>query len=271
VALLDTSIQVDRKKTPTRGRRVDDILKDFDSTVVTSISLLEFKATLIQECITIHNQLRLRNRFTVVVDALTEKDHRQSKLRGHIFRNIVRVYASSPFRAAEAPEQDERLAEKARLRLEKVIPRLYHWFVHESADDFLEADINCTRAQEVPKKKTVAFGVNLPTCRRNENKFCRIEEFIRENARSLLTPLRAAAGQSTQLQETCDLFEGVLQHPDQELSHSDCRRAGDCLIALEGKGRATHALSTNASEWRPLSELLGYEFLKVEYPEEKTR
>ena len=69
------------------------------------------------------------------------------------------------------------------------------------------------------------------------------------------------------------MLEGdpLQQDSNRELSSEDCRAAGDCLIALEAKHHGTHALSTNASEWEPLSTLVGFEFVKIEYPEEKTR
>jgi hypothetical protein len=62
-----------------------------------------------------------------------------------------------------------------------------------------------------------------------------------------------------------------MKDPKKELSVDDCRRAGDCLIALEATGAVTHALSSNASEWRPISEALDFEFVHITFPEEKTR
>lgn len=82
--------------------------------------------------------------------------------------------------------------------------------------------------------------------------------------------LRPHLAASEQLEKAVGVFEAVLKNPNKELSHGDCRRAGDCLITLEGKGKATDALSTNAREWRPLSEILGFKFVHITYPEEKT-
>jgi hypothetical protein len=113
VALLDTSVQIDRKKMGGRTAHLQQILAEFPVAVTTSICLLEFKATLIQECITIHDNLRLRKRFTVVRDSLLEKKQRQVSLRAHIFNNLLITYASS-FNVTE--EEDERLATKARLK-----------------------------------------------------------------------------------------------------------------------------------------------------------
>lgn len=272
VALLDNTVQIDRRKSPTRRDRIEELLADFDWTVATSICLLEFKATLIQECITIHDRLRSVGRYTPVVDKLTESNHPQAKLRGHIFRNLINVFAPSSFDVTE--ERDQRLAEKARLRLEVVIPRLYRWFTGSSVDAVLMDGVECTRALEPPEKKKVAFGVNLPICRRGQNKFCRIEEFIRAKGVNLTEQLREfLAGipedKASQLRRACALFEQVLVDSTLELSHSDCRRAGDCLIVLEAMEHATHALSTNASEWEPLCQMVSLEFIKVDYPREK--
>jgi hypothetical protein len=132
VALLDTTLQVDRNKSKVRRDQIDEVLGGFDFTVATSICLLEFKATLIQECITIHDKLRAVGRYTPVRDKLTESTHPQAKLRGHIFTNLINVYAPPSFSVSE--EYDKRLAEKARLRLERVVPRLYRWFTVNAAE-----------------------------------------------------------------------------------------------------------------------------------------
>lgn len=274
VALLDTTVQDDRIKMPNRAERIEQILSEFPVTVTTSICLLEFKATLIRECITIHDNLRLRKRFTVVRDSLLEKKYRQVSLRAHIFNNLLGVYPSS-FRITE--EEDERLATKARLKLEHDIPALYDWFVQESVDAVLREGIACTRAAERPDKKgRVSFKPNLPRCVRGKNKTCSVEAFIRDHAQLIVPALRDyqtrlgedAAGQ---LSQALELFESVFNNPQSELSHGDCRSAGDCLIALEAKDHATHAVSTNAREWEHLSQICGFEFVRVQYPHEETR
>ncbi|MGH7137945.1 MAG: hypothetical protein ACREHD_19525, partial [Pirellulales bacterium] len=66
--LLDTSIQIDRIKTGARRRRIDQLLSGFRLRLSTDISLLEFKATVIEQCITIHAELRRKQRFTAVRD-----------------------------------------------------------------------------------------------------------------------------------------------------------------------------------------------------------
>ncbi len=272
IALLDNTIQVDRNKSKTRSDRIEELLSQFDFKVSTSICLLEFKATLIQECITIHDSLRSVGKYTPVVDRLTESMHPQAKLRGHIFRNLINVYGESSFEVTE--QRDRRLAEKARLALETVIPRLYTWFRTKSVDAVLHDEVRCSRALEAPQKKRVAFGVNLPKCERGKNKFCRVEEFIRAKGAPLLDRLEAILREApqerlNQLRRTCELFRSVLQEPGTDLSHNDCRRAGDLLIALEGSGVATHALSTNASDWGPICEILQQEFVRVDYAAKK--
>lgn len=262
VCLLDTSVQVDRVKMSSREQAIRAMLEPFDWTVATGISLLEFKATVIQECITIHNALKRIGRYTEARDTLNESSHPQHRLRSHIFNNLLGILGSS-FNVNE--EKDRRMAEQARLLLEMHIPRLYDWFRRKSVDAVLNDAINCTRANEPPEKKTVAFAANLPICKRGKNKNCRIENFIREVTPSLVASLVDARLDSHQLERACTLFGEVAADPTADLSHSNCRNAGDCLIALEGKGLATHAASTNASEWSVLSRAVGYEFLRVVY------
>lgn len=263
VLLLDTSVQVDRIKSGERKRYLEDLISTFDLTVATSISLLEFKAVVIQECITIHNALRLANaRFTVVRDQLVESLHRQHQLRSHIFNNIINVFGSSHEIDDNA---DVRLAEKARLTLENQIPRLYTWF-RKSVDSVLADAIRCDRAKEPPIRKNAGFSTNLPNCKRGSNKNCTVEEFVRLNLPTTLPQIAAKIESSTQLQRSADLFAELFVDPNKEWSHQNCRSAGDSLIAFEGRNHATHAASTNRSEWEPLSTILGFEFVQIAYP-----
>jgi hypothetical protein len=259
---------LDRLKTDSRKRKLESILAEFDWTFSTGLSLVEFKATVIQECLTIHNQLRRTGaRFTSVRDALLEKKGQQISLRAHIFNNIIQVFASS-FDITE--KADRLLAEKARLALENIIPRLYHWFAKESVDTVLNTRLACDRANEPPRKKTAAFDVNLPECKRGKNKNCHVEDVLREDAPKLMKSLELHLTGSEQLQKAAAVAQNVCENAKAELSHRDCRNAGDCLLALEAKGKATHALSSNAREWKPLSDSLGFEFIQITYPEEKT-
>jgi hypothetical protein len=268
-ALLDTTVQLDRLKTASRKEFLEKILANFRWKFAASISLVEFKATIIQECITIHNQLRRKgSRFTKVRDALLEKQHPQISLRSHIFNNLVNIYGSS-FEVNEG--EDLRLAEKARLNLENIIPRLYKWFTEESVDAVLKDRLKCNRAEEPPRKKQAAFEANLPICRRGKNKSCFVEKVICNNSPELISRLQSILASSDQLQRASEVFQSVLQNPTRDLSHSDCRRAGDCLIALEAQETATHVLSSNAREWQPLSQAVGFEFVPITFPEEKTK
>ncbi len=270
-ALLDTTVQVDRVKCGSRKETLDRLISAFGFKFVASLSVVEFKATFIQECITIHNQLRINGaRFTRVRDSLLEKNHPQKGLRSHIFNNFINVFAPSSFDVTL--EQDQQLAEEARLLLENQIPEVFRWFSsHESVDSVLRDKLRCDRALEPPVKKTAAFGTNLPVCRRGVNKTCRVETLIRDDSPKLVNGLGTAILESSQLSRAATVFDSVHLDPNRELSVEDCRRAGDCLIALEALGSVTHALSSNAREWAPISKAAGFEFVHTEFPEEKTR
>jgi hypothetical protein len=138
-ALLDTTVQLDRRKYQSRKEALDPLLGRFRLKFATSLSLVEFKATIIQECITIHNQLKAKGaRFTRARDILIERNHRQTSLRAHIFNNFLDVFARSSFRLTT--EEDELLAERARLQLENVIPELFRWFSSADSVDAILKD-----------------------------------------------------------------------------------------------------------------------------------
>lgn len=274
--LLDTTLQIDRLKYPSRRSRIEEELSSFSFKFASSISLLEFKATFIAQCIHIHTQLSRRGaRYTQVRDRVLEKNHPQVKLRMHIFNNHIAVFP--PASAFEIDDEtDLELAETARLALENIIPDLYSWFIStECSDSLLRDRICCNRAGEPPVKKRVAFDTNLPNCRRGRNKTCHVEEVIRSDGRELALRLEPLLDRSSkdhaQLAGAIDLFNEVINTPDIDLSSDQCRKAGDALIALEGKGKATHAASTNARDWRPISTAADYEFVHVVYPDERSR
>ncbi|HTU93567.1 MAG TPA: hypothetical protein VMF69_26035 [Gemmataceae bacterium] len=198
-ALLDTTVQLDRRKTETRKQELEALLARFDWKFSTGISLVEFKATVIQECLTIHNQLRRTGaRYTRVRDALLEKQGQQISLRAHIFNNILQVFGSS-FDISE--DKDRQLAERARLLLENIIPQLFNWFAKESVDAVLNDRLACDRAKEPPRKKHAAFEVNLPECKRGKNKHCNVEDVIREEGPQLMKLLEPHLAESLQLQK----------------------------------------------------------------------
>ena len=61
-ALSYTTVQVDRVKCGLRKETLDHLIGAFEFKLAASISVVEFKATFIQQCITIHNQLRVKKR-----------------------------------------------------------------------------------------------------------------------------------------------------------------------------------------------------------------
>jgi hypothetical protein len=137
-------------------------------------------------------------------------------------------------------------------------------------DAVLPGRLECDRAKEPPQKNQVAFEANRPFCRRGKNKSCRVETLVRENGQEFLAKLRPFLERSEQLQRAAGVFAEVIQEQGRELSHSDCRRAGDCLIALEAAGSVTDAISSNAREWESLCQIVGAEFVKITFPDEKT-
>lgn len=271
VALVDTTLQLDRLKYRTRQEHVAEVLGGFEYCLMASLSIVEIKATLIQACVTIHNQMRQKGaRFTQARDILLEKDHPQISLRAHIFNNLLNIHSPSSFEIM--PEKDEELAERARLNLENIIPILFEWFSSdESVDSVLRDSLRCDRAKEAPEKKSAAFAATLPECRRGKNKTCRVEDLIREKGPEFVEHLRPRLGESAQLERSAEIIESVIRDSAKELSVGDCRRAGDCLIAIEAIDSATHALSTNRRDWEPVSSAAGFEYVHVTYPGEQTR
>lgn len=272
VCLLDTTIQIDRNKTANRREQLERMLSEFDWVVTTGIGLVEFKAVLIQQLITIHNQMRRKDaRFTRARDALLEKQHPQQALRAHIFNNLLNIYGSS---FDGTPESDMKLATRARLQLENIIAEVYRWFKEESCDVFLNRQrLNCTRADEPPKKKKKVFDANLPKCKEGINRFCNVESLVQEEGKELLDLLNSLDEDNpsnAQLIKSRNILGRVFQDESFRMSVDQCRGAGDCLIALEGMKVATVALSTNSGDWSSICACSDLKFQEVRYEGEET-
>lgn len=271
--VLDTSIQVDRCKGHFRAHPVEQAIEQFDFSLATAIGLLEFKAVLIGECLAIHARLLAHKHYFWVRGQMCEATYYQSRLRAHIFNVILNVLIDTRIDPLNPTrEQEQRMAEKARLHLDRRIPQLYDWFKRNSTNEFIDP-IGCDRAAERPIKRRKRFATNLPECRRNENKTCRIEQFIREDGarildelKSKVESLRTDSNKLEQLSKTIALFERVIGNNEIELTVDDCRSAGDCLIGMEAIGKASHALSTNAREWEIIAPICGLQFVRMQYP-----
>ena len=278
-AVLDTTAVIDHFKTPARKRRIADELSRYGLKFSTSIGVLEFKATLLQQMMTIHGEFVKFKRFTSVRDDLIESRHPQAKLRAHIFNNILQVFPTGPVDELTIVA-DRRLAEKASLKLEIDIPELFREFRDEFVDAVLHDTVACDRAREAPNKSPSrkGFDVNIPTCHRGINKSCRVERVLVEKVLPVLEkiiPLEVR--QSTddqipvefaQLVTALRLAQEVAANPNADLNANQCRKCGDALITLEAAGRATHGVSTNRREWEPLCEANGLLFHHLQYPNE---
>ncbi len=273
--ILDTSVGIDFYKMPSRQAAISAKLSEFEHSISGSIGLLEFKAVLIQELITIHNRLAKDELFTIARDNLIESQHKQSRLRAHIFNNILEVFPAGPTTFTE--QQDRRLAEDARLKLEMIIPEIYKDYRERGM--YLPTPIGCNRSSEAPTKRpsSKAFDTNIPKCKRGKNKSCHVEEVVRERVSPLLRSVIPLEVQSApihevprvfgQLRKALDTVKKVEEEPDFDMDSSDCRSIGDALIVAECSGSAKHALSTNATEWEPLCKAAGIEFVRMTYPD----
>jgi hypothetical protein len=266
---LDTSIQLDRLKMEIRRTTIEERISKYKLKFTSSFVLLEFKATILQEMITIHGELsRQGAKFTTVRDNFTESMHRQRSLRGHIFNNFISIQASS--RTTESLD-DLMLAERARLILQDHIPEVYSWF-RDSVDSVLKDILNCTRAFERPVFKKRSFDTNLPTCKRGKNKYCSVETVIR-SANTFSDKIDELAkkhddsspAKVNQFRKSLNLILEVVNDNSADLSSAKCRQCGDLLIAMEAKDFSGTVMSTNSVEWEHLSVLFGFNFDHMTY------
>lgn len=267
-ALLDTTISVDMIKMPKRKGHLMNILSPYPLRMSTSIALLEFKAVVLAETIFLYNAFRKSHDFIDVYHQVAESRHRQQPLRMHIIGNILNIVNSIP---PHVPNRNSEMAEMAAEQLENYIFWAYKWFKSsDHVDSILDQKINCTRAKEPPVKKTVRFDTNLPVCKRGTNKTCQVEAALRGQEQDIRDAISGFASQPddpqpNQFRKTLNVLNLVCTNDSADLSHAQCRNAGDCLAALEAQSYATHALSTNNTEWEIVAPMVDMEFVPVIY------
>jgi hypothetical protein len=120
----------------------------------------------------------------------------------------------------------------------------------------------------------------MPICSVSKgNKHCRVEDAIRTHAPALIAMIKPALLKNDDLTPSADdkqlwravtVFEEVIAGKQNDLNHRTCRSCGDCLMALEAKGTATHALSSNSKEWGRLAGATGMEFIPTSFADERT-
>ncbi len=120
-ALLESTIVLDWLKMEARREVIEALLKGYGWRYTTSITLLEFKATIIEACIFLHTKFREMNHFSRVRDYVTESQHYQRALRLHVIHNMLQVCEDVP---RTTPDRETVMAEMAAEELETIIPEL---------------------------------------------------------------------------------------------------------------------------------------------------
>ena len=211
---LDTTIQIEKIFGRDRSE-IFEYLKEKD-VLTSSYVLMEFKRTVIQDCITLHTYL-------LEEGDLESTFIRLSELRSYDHRIASRIYKI----LSGMCEQDNIKYEKVLERLEDLIESelLGYFFYNVKSID----ETKCGLAkEEIAKDETYSLDLS---CKRGHKK-CEIEYFITTN-RCEFCRLLEGLQSYQEFEKVCDSLKEVLEDPEKARGRKNCWRLGDCIISIE--------------------------------------
>jgi len=228
-------------------------------TAISAFSLVEFKATYIQDLILLHKKISTSDSFEIAGSKVVNTGGRKAFLMfGLLIKSLGGAeYAINPW--AEA--RNEILTHiNAQLALA--------WEGILTSIDRIFDDFKCTRASEEPDDNGTKWSASICRCR-NENTKCIIVEFMKNHGpdlQKLITHLSSITREETtpELVRIASVVKKSLQTGQFPWKDNVCRGVGDLLIALQCKV-GKKIISSNHKEHLQLSKPLNYIFQQFPY------
>jgi len=211
---LETTIQIER----IFGKNREEIFKFLkDKELITSTYvLMEFKRTIIKDCIALYAYLKEEGSLKKTFDRLSRLRPNRSVQR------ILRILAI--------------LSEDCKLEYEKMIERLEDLIESELIEYFfynisqIIDKTGCWLAKEDVKKIDSAYYLQS-SCRRDDVK-CRIKEFVIENKEEF-EKIYNELNKLNKFIEVSKVIKEVLDDPSKMCGINCNKKLGDCVISVE--------------------------------------
>ncbi|MBW1867162.1 MAG: hypothetical protein JRI38_05390 [Deltaproteobacteria bacterium] len=220
---LDTTIQIE--KIFGRDRyEISKYLKEND-VLTSSYVLMEFKRTILKDCIALHSYLKEEGDLESTFIRLSELRVHEHRIASRISKILSGMCGQDSIEYEKVLERLEDLIESELLE--------YFFYNVETIDE-----TKCGLAKEEISKNEI-YSLDL-SCRRGHKK-CEIRDFIAANREEFCRLLEGLQS-NREFEKVCDSLKEVLEDPEKARGRKNCWRLGDCIISIESP--KTHTILT---------------------------
>lgn len=255
---LDTSAQFNRHSLDQNVKlEIERLLGAARITATSTYARLEFKLSFLRDLAYLHGKLRqFRSIPNVLAHIARLQPPHDRKLR-RTLNHLARFWQN-------VPGGDEATVEAILLSIEEGVFACWSWF-DESVDN-LSDGTGCVRSTEPPRLIRGHLEVVLNSCRPNRIR-CRIHKFFEEN-KGLFERMVGEIESLPDVEKTRELMS--VQRITTEASADPrmlcddrvCRKVGDALIGVDGKGFPA-IVSSNNKEFGVICKALGNNLIQI--------
>jgi hypothetical protein len=249
---LDTSAQFNRQSLDSDVRRqIEELVAAARITASSTYGKLEFKLSFLQDLAYLHGKLRQLGSIPAVLGALSRlpAPYQDRKLRRALV-HLARFYK-------DVPGGDAATVDAILLYIETTALTFWDWY-GESVD-YLTDGTGCVRSKEGPRFVRGHLDVTHKACRPTDIR-CRIHRFFNENKPSfdrIATEIDALPDgtKTRELTVTREIIGKAAADPTALCDDRVCRKLGDAIIGVDGKGFPAIA-SSNLREFTIICKAL---------------
>lgn len=242
-ALIETTIQINRIFKSKKRAAINKFIKENECYCSTYV-LGEFKANMINDFLTLYGIIRTENNFLDVNEKIAEvfSPRQQSRLI-LLVTKLQRDYGDD---YALIKEQ-----------LEEYPELLLHRFQRGIAPKLLNST-DCARAKAELDTEHMTWKNRGIQCRKNYNQ-CAIAQFWEKNKERVYDLEKAES-----IQEEMRRPLECLNQKGQIPKGRDCKRLGDCIIALESlELEEGYVVTSNENDYAPICQKIGADLIVI--------
>lgn len=255
---LDTSAQFNRHSLDKESKReIEELLSSARITGSSTYARLEFKMSFLRDLAYLHGKLRQFRSIPALWSHLARLPPMHDRKLRRTLDHLARFWQ-------DVSGDDSDRIDAILLSIEQQVFTIWRWF--DESVDYLEDGTGCIRSTEPPRLVRGHLEVILNACR-PERIRCRIHKFFNEN-RSLFERMVAGiesveeSERSKELKSLQQITAEASANPTVLCDDRVCRKIGDALIGVDGKGFPA-LVSSNIKEFRVICAALRNKLIEI--------
>lgn len=254
---IDTTLQIERFKTPARAQKVKLALSDFAFRSTSTYARYEFARTLLRDLAYLYTIAAKARQIGDVLEEVKRSFGVSGGQKNRLLRCIEQISTFLGTRPQKMTVQEEVLRFREHVAFALLHgQRMWDRSVHHQFDG-----TGCIRAKESPSRApNEKVVLTLPNCRREKIQ-CRIHQFFQSRHLAFQTIAQVAkSSASAQLQRAGQAIENAASDPVRLCDNRRCAEIGDAIIAIDGEQVPVLA-ANNDEDWGPIATALGKKLL----------